>query len=165
MTQPLQQGDLVVQVGKDGSTLRFLTLQPPPAQGMLSLVLEVQDSSGEASKSVEHRIGEAVLAFLSANSSSSGFGLERYREVGKEFARSLKIDVANDPNLDEADRDFQTTLLILDDFDDSWTVRRLDEIEDSLKRAATQGSDSAVTYLSDRWPKKRAVLEKRLTRK
>jgi hypothetical protein len=164
MTQRLQMGDLVIRIGENSASLRFLTSQPPYTDQRLSLVLEMQDE-GNDPKSIEHRIGEAVLAFLSANSSSHHFGLERYRQAGKEFSRSLKGDVANDPNLNEVQRLFQTTLLILDDVDDSWTVDRLDEIEVSFKRAASQGSSEAQTYLSDRWPKKRAVLEKRLARK
>jgi hypothetical protein len=156
MDEP-RTGDLVVRLDGQRGAIQFLTRK---ASLGLRVIHELAGEGSDAS--VEHQIGQVVLAFFSANSDSTAFQLDDYRRAGKDFAAQLSD---RDSKTDDPERDFEDALLLLERFDDSWTMQRLDEVEGLIRAAAANGSVKAESYLSDRWGPKRAVLNRRLSRR
>ena len=156
MDEP-RTGDLVVRLDGQRGVIQFLTRK---ASLGLRVVHELGGEGSDAS--VEHQIGQVVLAFFSANSDSTAFQLDDYRRAGKEFATQV---IDRDSEASDPERDFEDALLLLERFDDSWTMQRLDEVEELIKAAAASGSMKARSYLTDRWGPKRAVLNRRLSRR
>jgi hypothetical protein len=148
--------DLLIRLHDDGETIQFLCRRTPSSSGELTVIHEIRS---DAEGSIEEHVGQVVLAFLSAATSSNRFNLDQYRKAGSEFASSL-----TSTNLNDAERDYENARYLVDRFDESWSLAQLDEVDALLQSASSRGSNGAQQYLKERWPQMRAILVKRLKR-
>jgi len=157
----LRTGDLIIRLDEVDGAIQFLSRRMPLSSGKIGLLHEIRSSSISPNETLEHQIGQVALAFFSANSESTLFDLDRYRQAGADFAAEL---AGREIIPGDAQHDFESALLLLDRFNETWTLQQLDEIDALLQSAAKRGSADARKYVSEQWSDMRSILAKRISR-
>jgi hypothetical protein len=155
--------DLVVRLVANRGSLQLLV--PNVAkEGELRVFHEFSENDVPTAETLEHHIGTAVLAFLSATHEGSAFQLERYRQAGRDFEASIKPSVEDLLQKGDPDSVFEAAVIRLRGFDHSWSEKEVNEVRTLIEQSAKRGSKQAATFLREKWPVQSDILRKRIRR-
>ncbi|MCE3602710.1 hypothetical protein LXA47_03735 [Massilia sp. P8910] len=154
------ESDLIVRLNEEKGTLQLLL---PAKGGELQVLDEISESQFVEGESAADVIGKSIMSYLSASHTSVLFGLEDYREAGRDFAQSIQKESQLLLKSGDPDSEFEGVQLLLSEFDSKWTLADVDRISALLENAA-RGSSQAEKFLADDWPTRSDALKRRIAR-
>jgi hypothetical protein len=145
--------DLVVRLDEQREVLQFLVLDRTGGAGELRVFFELPAQEVEAlSESAEHRIGVALMSFLSATYSSEAFGLDRYREAEKDMEKARSQALRRKSAKGDASAMYELAMQTVAHGLRAKSKAKMETADQLLREAAAAGSTEAAEYLADLWP-------------
>lgn len=160
----IKMQDLIIRLDEQRDVLQFLVPKKTDKVGGLRIFYEVPASKIPSTEDVENHIGTTILAFLSATYSAKSFRLDKYRQAGRSFDQLMTDEIAQSLDSEDIDDEFEGAMLHLNRFDETWSLKDVDDMTALLMRLAESGSEKAAQFLRDDWLTRSEILKKRLDR-
>jgi hypothetical protein len=149
--------DLVIRLDEERQTLQFLVPKQQGETGDLRVFYEIlEPETVDGQRDLETEIGIALLSFLSATYSSSGFHLDDYRQAAKnltpewEAERHHELDGISD--MSSAVAKYERAMQKVAEGLRAKSRALMNEAEALFKEAAALGNIEAIEYLANLWP-------------
>ncbi|MBI3231237.1 MAG: hypothetical protein HYZ45_14060 [Burkholderiales bacterium] len=164
MTMKLALQDLIIRLDEKREVIQLLVPKKTGKADDLRAFFEITEDDILNRQELEKGIGATILAFLSATYNSNSFFLDQCRDVGKDFEQAVADDAKGLLARGDADAEFESVMLRINRFNESWLLDDVDGITALLEQSAKNGSKKAAQFLCDEWPALLKIFKKRLGR-